>query len=145
MKNMYICRGIKIVNRKSKVMAKKAEEFFHNKENKWNCCQAILKHFQKEAGLSDEEIEKMYRPCGGGKAEGGLCGALYAGEILTRQYGMPSIKNSFRSVAGGITCKELKGELKFPCVESIRLVEKLMTENFENLKEENVSTIRKEG
>lgn len=109
-------------------MTKKAEEFFHNKENKWNCCQAVLKRFQKEIDLTDEEIEALYRPCGGGKAEGGLCGALYAGELLMKKNNLPSIKEDFNKIAGGITCQVLKKELRFPCVESVRLAEKLVEE-----------------
>ncbi|MDY6121572.1 MAG: C-GCAxxG-C-C family (seleno)protein [Porphyromonas sp.] len=104
----------------------KAEEFFHNKPNNWNCCQSVLKRFQNEINLDDEAIELHYRPCGGGRAEGGLCGALYAAEELMKKYELPSLKDSFRQVAGGLTCRELKTELKYPCVEAVRLAERLV-------------------
>lgn len=108
----------------------KAEKFFHNEENNWNCCQAVIKAYQDKAALNDEEIEKVYRPCGGGRAEGGLCGALYAGEQLMLKYGLPSIKDDFEKEAGATTCKRLKGELKFPCIECVRLSEKLISKRF---------------
>ncbi|GAD04478.1 2-amino-4-hydroxy-6-hydroxymethyldihydropteridine pyrophosphokinase [Porphyromonas crevioricanis JCM 15906] len=105
-----------------------AEDFFHNKPNNWNCCQSVLKQFQDHIALSDDEIELHYRPCGGGRAEGGLCGALYAAEELMKKHQLPSVKDDFKKEAGGTTCRELKAELKFPCVEAVRLAERLVNE-----------------
>ena len=47
-----------------------AKKLFHGPE-KYNCLQAVLKAFQKESGISDEEING-YKSNGGGKVEGGL-------------------------------------------------------------------------
>lgn len=112
--------------------SKKAEQFFHCKPDNWNCCQAVMKAYQDKTNLTDQEIEKMYRPCGGGRAEGGLCGALYAAEELMKAHNMPSVIDEFEKEAGGTTCKVLKGEEKFPCLECVRLAEKLIAQRFEN-------------
>ena len=62
----------------------RSETFFHNKPNNWNCAQAVQKGFQDLTGMTDEAIEEEYRPKGGGRAEGGLCGALYSANRIHR-------------------------------------------------------------
>ncbi|MDO4770896.1 redox-active protein [Porphyromonas sp.] len=104
----------------------KSTDFFHNKSNNWNCAQSIQKGFQNITKMSDEEIELTYRPAGGGRAEGGLCGALYSAEKILEEKGLPSIKEEFTKIAGGSTCRELKGEKKFPCNSAVDLAEELL-------------------
>lgn len=103
----------------------KSETFFHAQPNNWNCAQAIQKGLQNVTGLSDEEIEAEYRSKGGGRAEGGLCGALYSANRILEAKGLQPISNEFEAEAGAITCKALKGELKFPCINCVRLAEEL--------------------
>ncbi|SUB77297.1 Uncharacterised protein [Porphyromonas macacae] len=105
----------------------KSIDFFHAKPENWNCAQAVQKGFQQITGLTDEEIELQYRPKGGGRAEEGLCGALYAAEQIAKEKGLPSIKQEFIAKAGGCTCKCLKQELQFPCADSVNLAEELLT------------------
>lgn len=57
---------------------KSAISFFHSAPNNYNCAQAIIKRFQDNSitYISDEKIEQDFRSKGGGRAEGGICGAI---------------------------------------------------------------------
>ena len=103
---------------------KNSADYFHVKPDNLNCAQSILKGFQDEFGISDKEIEE-YRAWGGGRAEGGMCGALFAAERLLRQAGKPSIQAEFAAVAKDTRCLEIK-KGKFPCPDCVRLADKLI-------------------
>jgi len=104
----------------------KSELFFHTPPHNLNCAQAILKGFQKEFDITDKEIEE-YRAWGGGRAEGGICGALFSAERLLRQAGKPSITEEFNISAGETHCLEIKA-INFPCIDCIRLADELLKE-----------------
>lgn len=101
-----------------------ASDFFHKRPENLNCAQAILKRFQKEFHLNAAEIE-AFRACGGGRAEGGVCGALFAAEGLAQEHYKSSLKDEFEAIAGSCTCKEIKAR-KFPCVSCVNLAEELL-------------------
>lgn len=103
---------------------KRSEEFFHVESEKLNCAQSVLKGFQKEFKISDKEIEE-YRAWGGGRAEGGMCGALFSAERLLCQLGKESVIEEFRQKAGGIRCTDIK-EKQFTCAEYVRMADELV-------------------
>jgi len=98
--------------------------FFHTLPENLNCAQAVLKGFQKEFCISNQEIED-FSAYGGGRAEDGVCGALFAAERLLRQAGKPSITEDFYACAGDIHCLNIKNR-KFSCVEYVGLVDELV-------------------
>ena len=106
---------------------KKSEVYFHILPEKLKCAQAILKGFQKEFEISDAEIEE-YRAWGGGRAEGGMCGALFAAERLLRQVGKDSVVEEFRQKAGGLLCSDIK-EKQLTCAEYVRMADELIQKN----------------
>jgi len=106
---------------------KKSEEYFHILPEKLNCAQAVLKGFQKEFKITELEIEE-YRAWGGGRAEGGVCGALLAAERLHREIGKASVVDAFCEKAGGILCLGLK-EKQFTCAEYVRMADELVEKN----------------
>lgn len=115
-----------------------AAQYFHNASNNWNCAQSIIKHKQALLGLSDEAIELHYRSKGGGRAEGGLCGALYASlEVLGP--GQPErrerLLRDFEREVGGTTCARIKGRCGRGCLELVTLSERLLERELEDLKE----------
>ncbi len=111
----------------------KAVDFFHAGSNNWNCAQAIFKSFPSKVQLTDEEIELSYRSKGGGRAEGGLCGAVYAAvEILGKDtQKAEELKRRFKEQLGGLTCRELKAELKVPCPQCVDVADELAQEFLE--------------
>jgi hypothetical protein len=98
--------------------------FFHILPDNLNCAQAVLKGFQKEFDITDQEIEEC-RAWGGGRAEGGICGAVFSAERLLREAGKESIIEEFRKKAGSILCSDIK-EKKFTCLELIRMTDELV-------------------
>ena len=110
-------------------MIAKAKKSFHGKEG-LNCAQAVLKAFQKEFNLS-EAIIKDTRAAGGGRAEGGMCGALYAVKLIT--YNLDStifedIKDDFEKEAGSIYCKQIRRLRKLTCRECVGLAAQKLEE-----------------
>ena len=107
---------------------KSALDFFHAKPNNWNCAQTIAKAYQGITRATDDDIEATLRSKGGGKAEGGLCGALYsATQILGAD--SPEAKallEEFRSRLGATQCHSLKAELHIPCNDSVNLADELL-------------------
>ncbi len=108
--------------------SKRAVEYFHAAPNNWNCAQAIEKHFQSLTLLSDEEIENSFRCKGGGRAEGGICGALYAAKRILSEQGKSTEEfvEEFRTKMGGITCQVLKTELAIPCPQTVNTADELL-------------------
>lgn len=105
---------------------KRAIHFFHTAPNNYNCAQSIIKTYQNIININDEEIESQYRCKGGGRAEGGFCGAvLSAYHILGKDKG-DVIKSTIEERLGGCTCRKLKGELKIPCKQIVEMVDDLI-------------------
>lgn len=106
----------------------KSEHYFHLLPENLNCAQAILKGFQNEFNISNSEIEE-YRAWGGGRAEGGMCGALFSAERLLRQIGKESVVEEFQVLTGGTLCTEIKERI-FTCAEYVRMIDELVEKNF---------------
>ena len=106
---------------------KKSYHYFHVQPENLNCAQAVLKGFQKEFNISDQEIEE-YRVWGGGRAEGGVCGALFAAERLLCQIGKDSVMEEFQRKADGVLCADIK-EKQFTCAEYVRMADELVEKN----------------
>lgn len=115
----------------------RASAYFHNESNNWNCAQAIHKAQQGLTGLTDEQIELTYRSKGGGRAEGGLCGAIYAATKLVPEQDREMLIQRFRQRTGGQTCAELKGRLKIPCPQLVDVAEEILLDYQQNRKYES--------
>ena len=103
---------------------KKSVEYFHARPENFNCAQAVLKAFQDEFSISEDEIDE-YKAWGGGRAKNGICGALFAAERLFDQTTNESLEKDFYAELGSIYCKELK-HAKKACADCIRLVDELV-------------------
>lgn len=106
---------------------KKASDYFH-KEDAYNCAQAILKNFQSEYSISQEMIDS-YSAYGGGRAEDGLCGALYAAKILMNDPQKTELLNKkFLKKAGSVKCREILKLKKLPCADCVDLAAQIVDE-----------------
>ncbi len=107
---------------------KRAVDYFHAAPSNWNCAQAVFKSHPEEVNLSDEEIELSYRSKGGGRAEGGLCGAVYAAiEILGKDSEKAlALEKEFQEELGGLTCRQLKAEFRIPCKRTVEVADQLL-------------------
>ncbi|MDY5858860.1 MAG: C-GCAxxG-C-C family (seleno)protein [Porphyromonas sp.] len=107
-----------------------AKDYFHLAPYNWNCAQAIHKSFQDQTQMSDDEIELMYRPMGGGRAPEGMCGAIYAVRSLVGEgtAEAEALTTAFVERTGGLTCRELKGKHGRPCSWLVEQAEELLRE-----------------
>jgi hypothetical protein len=101
-------------------MEEKAKNLFLGKE-KYNCAQAILAAFQEKYDIPQEHIDG-FKALGGGKAQEGLCGALYAGLSLARQEEAKArLTEEFTRLAGATKCREIRKGGKLSCKECVAL------------------------
>ena len=87
----------------------KAHQLFTAVPKKHNCAQAVM----DGCGGSPGQVAEM-AACGGGRAPGGLCGALHAA-LLLRPDHVEEIKAAFARRVGVLTCRELKTVAHTPC------------------------------
>jgi hypothetical protein len=106
---------------------KKESDYFH-KEDAYNCAQAILRNFQSEHSISQEMIDS-YSAHGGGRAEDGLCGALYAAKTLINDPKKTErLNKEFLKKAGSVKCREIMKLKKLPCADCVDLAAKIVDE-----------------
>ena len=102
-----------------------SENYFHAEPEKLNCAQAILKGFQQTFNVPDSRIAE-FKLWGGGRAPEGICGALFAAEILLAEQGKPSIKEEFKKKVGNIDCRSIKRINKTSCRDCVRIADELL-------------------
>jgi len=103
----------------------KSEDFFHQKPENLNCAQSVLKGFQTELNIPESKISD-FKAYGGGRASGGICGALYAADILLAEQGKKSVKQEFEETVGGIFCLQIKKEAKTSCKQCVKIADELL-------------------
>ncbi len=92
----------------------KASVFYHGAE-KYNCAQAVLRAFMEGFYIPQETIDH-YKKAGGGRAEDGICGALYAvREILKNNDKFKAAEKIFTDSAGSAKCKEIRSLKLLDC------------------------------
>lgn len=106
-------------------MKEKAVEIYHRVPKTHNCAQSVA----EAAGHA--ELYTVFAPCGGGRAEEGMCGALYAAVRLVPAEQRDAIIREFAAKHGATTCKELKMVKHVPCDECLRTAAELL-ERFGN-------------
>lgn len=86
-----------------------AEDLFHKPPKNYNCSQSV-------AVIAGEvELAETLQPFGGGRAEGGICGALYTALRLTPEKNHEALKTEFGELVGDLTCREIKTKAKTSC------------------------------
>ena len=98
----------------------KAEELFTAPGHPFNCAQSVA------AGAGHAELVQELAACGGGRAPGGLCGALHAALRLAPPYAHTEIRRQFEAGAGALTCREIKGAAHTPCARCVALAAELL-------------------
>jgi len=99
---------------------KLAESLYHGNEG-YNCAQAILKAFQADYNISEQCIENASIK-GSGRADNGICGALYATHLLLKEDAIINeINQNFIIKGGSVLCKEIRKNKTISCKECVRL------------------------
>lgn len=99
---------------------KKALALFTAVPKLHNCAQAIV------AAAGREDLVAEFAAFGGGRAEGGLCGALYGALAVVSECDKEALKRDFAQLAGSETCRELKMSQKLSCLEAVRIAGRLV-------------------
>ncbi len=85
----------------------------------YNCAQTICAAFDRE------DLLPQARECAGGRAPGGLCGALW-GAMQVCPERAEEIKAAFLAANGAVCCRELKGAGRVPCTTCVRTAAELL-------------------
>ena len=106
-------------------MKNHALERFRRPPERMNCAGAVLYAYQRISGDTAIAISDMKR-LGGGRAPGGLCGALHAACTVAPEKA-EKLKAGFAEIAGSVVCKEIRWAKQHPCEfcvsEAARLLE----------------------
>jgi hypothetical protein len=98
----------------------KASDKFHSAEN-YNCAQAVLKFMDERVAVSPELLEQ-FKQFGGGRAPGGVCGALHAASyILKNEKLTGELEKLFEAKAGAKCCREIKTAACLSCAGCVDL------------------------
>ena len=117
---------------------KRAFLYYRHPDYKFNCAQAIA-FTQTE----DMELVQEFKNCGSGKAEGGVCGALFAALLIATKKGLDAktIENKFIADIGSVSCKEICTKKLATCEKCIDVAEILLRE----LEESSLQKSQKNG
>ena len=78
-----------------------------------NCAQSVLHGYQQVSNDMNLSIDEM-KPFGGGRAPGGLCGALHAA-CTVAPHETEDFKAQFERQLGSVLCRELRARKQHPC------------------------------
>lgn len=95
-------------------------------KDKLNCAQSILKAFHHRKGITENEIDAA-RALGGGRAAGGVCGALHAALLFhDGEEEKRTLRENFSAHAGSEHCREIKAKKMLTCVQCVELAAELI-------------------
>ena len=100
----------------------KAVSLYSQIPKEYNCAQSVAKAFERD------DLVAQLKSCGGGRAEGGLCGALHAALLMLPENKSKETKKQFRDRVGDILCKTIRREGKTPCAECVRTAASLIAD-----------------
>lgn len=115
--------------------SKQAAHYFHGQEG-YNCAQAVLKAYQANSGMSELTIRSA-TVAGGGRAKNGICGALYAAQIILGEgTETDSVSKEFLKRNGSIKCSALK-KSECGCRKLVSLSAQLLEEHIHVIDSDN--------
>lgn len=89
--------------------------------NPYSCAQTVFKAFRPEA--SDSEMDEL-KVASGGRAEGNVCGALYAARKLVAAERRAELDAFFQEHVGDLRCREIKMKFRTPCQDCVLIASK---------------------
>jgi hypothetical protein len=94
-------------------MKKHALKVFRKDPERLNCAQAVLYAWREVSGDTALALTEL-KPFGGGRAPGGLCGALHTACLVAPDRA-EALKTAFAARLGSLYCKELRAAKVHPC------------------------------
>lgn len=96
-----------------------AEEIFARVPKTHNCAQSVA------AGCGHDELLEELKNCGGGRAPGGLCGALHAALRMLPEEKRAEAKAEFIRLIGAPDCRTIKTQCRTPCSRCVAVAAEL--------------------
>jgi len=98
----------------------------YHKARRGNCAQAVAFAWGSKH-VGGRGVEEVFEGHGGGRAPGGLCGALHASCALAGAAAEPAIKQAFAEKTGGhLTCKAIRAAKTLSCSECVETAAELL-------------------
>jgi hypothetical protein len=97
---------------------------FRRPPERLNCAQSVYYAWIKSNGGDAAKLGEL-KSCGGGRAPGGLCGAIYAACLVVPEKEQP-LQADFESRLGSKYCAELRADKKHPCEACVALAAELL-------------------
>jgi hypothetical protein len=101
---------------------------FLYRKKRMNCAEAVAGAWQKATGKDSEVLESMSE-CGSGRAPMGLCGAVYAAQLVSDKDKKAELSDRFADAAGSLMCREIRSMRKLSCAACVELAASLLEEN----------------
>lgn len=109
-------------------------------QERLNCAQSVLRGFQHDRALPEEQIVQA-KPLGGGRAEQGRCGALHIALTLAQSDEVrQTLAAAFAEQAGSQQCREIRTAKRLACVQCVELAATLLVQHEGRLRQEGVVT-----
>lgn len=100
-------------------MVREAAQKYFRGERRYNCAQAILKAVENHYEIGQDRIDE-FKAHGGGNAENGVCGALYAAQALLEDDELnTALTRRFRAAAGSTKCEKIRKLKQRTCAECV--------------------------
>ncbi|MEA4863511.1 MAG: hypothetical protein AB7F40_00365 [Victivallaceae bacterium] len=96
-------------------MMNRALELFEAVPRRHNCAQATA------CGCGREELYGELASCGGGKAEDGVCGALFAAMKIVPENVKSNVADEFVAGLGSAKCRDLKLVHRVACARCVEV------------------------
>jgi len=111
-------------------MAKVAAFLFRTEKR--NCAEAVVGAWQKVSGKELAVTENLSE-CGFGGAPQGLCGAVYAAQLISDEEQKAEVTDRFVEAAGSLLCGEIRSTRKLSCTACVKLAATLLEENLQQI------------
>jgi hypothetical protein len=106
-------------------MKEHALSVFRKDPERLNCDQSVL-HAWREVTADSSLALAQLKPFGGGRAPGGLCGALHAACLIAPERA-DALKRNFAAQLGSVSCRELRAAKVHPCETCVAQAAELLT------------------
>ncbi len=100
------------------------------RKGKKNCAEAVAGAWQQVTGRNLETTENL-RKCGSGRAPQGLCGAIYAAQLVSDEDRKAELTHRFADAAGSLGCREIRSMKKLSCTGCVEVAAALLEESLE--------------
>lgn len=100
------------------------------KKGRKNCAEAVAEAWQQVSG-KDLDLTVNLAKCGSGRAPQGLCGAIYAAQLVCDEDKKAEISDRFADAAGSLGCREIRSMKKLSCTACVELAASLLEESLQ--------------